>query len=261
MQHSELPGERRESRDVDDLLNGHYQTAVGDLDHFFANEWHFLRRVYAEVGSSAGSQLLDVCCGVGAQAVAAARYGYRVIGIDYSLTGIQTAASRARAQGVKSWFVVADCQAMPFRHPLMFDMVQCLGNALLLQPSRAAAELLLATLVRLTRIHGRIVVGVRPHEINDNWRVEFIDSGRNSILRRVLPTSDPDCHVLELGELSGSPSVRISFRRRCLALSEGWMNAALIAAGANPLRVYRTASGFAYHVYKRAYVVGREKHV
>lgn len=64
--------------------------------------------------SAAGSIFLDVGCNWGRWSVAAARKGYKVVGIDPSL-GAVLAARRVCAQlGVNASFVVGDARRMPF---------------------------------------------------------------------------------------------------------------------------------------------------
>lgn len=64
---------------------------------------------------SDGQSLLDIGCNWGRWCIAAARLGYRPIGIDPSL-GAVLAAKRAAAQlGVKANFVTGDARFLPFR--------------------------------------------------------------------------------------------------------------------------------------------------
>jgi ubiquinone/menaquinone biosynthesis C-methylase UbiE/uncharacterized protein YbaR (Trm112 family) len=58
---------------------------------------------------------LDIGCNWGRWSVAAARKGYRVVGIDPSLEAILAARVVARQLGVEASFVVADGRYLPFR--------------------------------------------------------------------------------------------------------------------------------------------------
>jgi SAM-dependent methyltransferase/uncharacterized protein YbaR (Trm112 family) len=65
---------------------------------------------------------LDIGCNWGRWSIAAARKGYRVIGVDPSL-GAVAAAQRVSAQlHIRATYVVADARFLPFR-PASFDLV------------------------------------------------------------------------------------------------------------------------------------------
>jgi 2-polyprenyl-3-methyl-5-hydroxy-6-metoxy-1,4-benzoquinol methylase/uncharacterized protein YbaR (Trm112 family) len=69
-----------------------------------------------------GRRFLDVGCNWGRWCIAAARKGYRVVGIDPSL-GALLAARRVAAQlGIQADFVAADARRLPFA-PQTFDVV------------------------------------------------------------------------------------------------------------------------------------------
>jgi SAM-dependent methyltransferase/uncharacterized protein YbaR (Trm112 family) len=69
-----------------------------------------------------GERLLDVGCNWGRWCVAAARQGYRPVGIDPGLEGVLAATRVARQLGVRARFVVADARYLPFRDGF-FDRV------------------------------------------------------------------------------------------------------------------------------------------
>lgn len=66
--------------------------------------------------------LLDIGCNWGRWSVAAARQGYRVVGIDPSLEAVLAARVVARQLGVSALFVVGDGRYLPFRTNA-FDVV------------------------------------------------------------------------------------------------------------------------------------------
>ncbi len=68
-----------------------------------------------------GQRLLDVGCGPGRHAVAFARSGLAVTGIDVSSRFLELAAESARAAGVSASFFEADARRMPFEDE--FDVV------------------------------------------------------------------------------------------------------------------------------------------
>ncbi len=63
----------------------------------------------------AGRRFLDVGCSWGRWCIAAARAGYRPIGIDPSLGGIRAARNVAAQLGADALFVVGDGRYLPFR--------------------------------------------------------------------------------------------------------------------------------------------------
>jgi SAM-dependent methyltransferase len=62
----------------------------------------------------AGARILDVGCGPGRHAVALARRGYAVTGVDVSPRFLAIAAERARRAGVPAAFFEVDARVMPF---------------------------------------------------------------------------------------------------------------------------------------------------
>jgi len=62
-----------------------------------------------------GRTLLDVGCSWGRWVVAAARLGYRPIGLDPSLGAVMAARRLTRSLGIEAHFVVGDARVLPFR--------------------------------------------------------------------------------------------------------------------------------------------------
>jgi SAM-dependent methyltransferase/uncharacterized protein YbaR (Trm112 family) len=62
-----------------------------------------------------GASFLEIGCSWGRWCVAAARAGYRPIGIDPSLKGVRAAQRVARQLGISAVYVVADGRYLPFR--------------------------------------------------------------------------------------------------------------------------------------------------
>lgn len=61
-----------------------------------------------------GRNFLDIGCSWGRWSIAAARAGYRVVGIDPSLVGVRAARRVAKQLGVDVIFLVADARYLPF---------------------------------------------------------------------------------------------------------------------------------------------------
>ena len=72
-----------------------------------------------------GNEILDVACGAGRHAIALARAGYRVTGVDISPAFLDKA--RAASQGLGIEWRESDMRDLPWRD--RFDGVLCFGNS------------------------------------------------------------------------------------------------------------------------------------
>ena len=99
----------------------------------------------------ATERLLDVATGSGNAAIAAARRGVEVTGIDYVPSLLERARTRAAAEGVEATFVEGDAEALPFADG-SFDVVSSVfGSMFAPNQEQTASEL-----SRVTRSGGRI---------------------------------------------------------------------------------------------------------
>jgi cyclopropane fatty-acyl-phospholipid synthase-like methyltransferase len=74
------------------------------------------------------ARLLDVPCGAGRHALALARLGHEVTGIDLSAEAVGRASAAAAAESLPTRFLRADMRRFPVEAP--FDGAVCLGNSL-----------------------------------------------------------------------------------------------------------------------------------
>jgi SAM-dependent methyltransferase len=123
----------------------------------------------------AGDQVLDVACGTGNAALAAARCGCDVTGVDYVASLLERGRARALAEGLDVTFTEGDAERLP--HPdASFDAVlSCVGVMFTPDQERAAAEL-----VRVCRPAGKIALA--------NWTpTGFIGGMFRTVSKHVPP--------------------------------------------------------------------------
>jgi SAM-dependent methyltransferase len=77
--------------------------------------------ILATVRAPSNSTILDLACGPGAHAIAFARLGHRVTGVDTSPRLLNRARSSAQAAGVEVEWVEADMRI--FQRPSSFDLI------------------------------------------------------------------------------------------------------------------------------------------
>jgi SAM-dependent methyltransferase/uncharacterized protein YbaR (Trm112 family) len=102
-----------------------------------------------------GKLFLEIGCSWGRWCVAAARSGYRPIGIDPSLKGIRAARRVARQLGVDVHYIVADGRYLPFPASV-FDQV--FSFSVLQHLSREDVRLTLLEICRVLRLGGECQV-------------------------------------------------------------------------------------------------------
>jgi SAM-dependent methyltransferase len=89
----------------------------------------------------AGQRVLDVATGTGNAAVAAARNGCEVTGIDYVPALLERGRARAAAEGLQVTFQEGDAEHLAFPDASFDAVLSCLGVMFTPDQERAAAEL------------------------------------------------------------------------------------------------------------------------
>lgn len=151
-----------------DLLN--------DLQSLGLHRW-WKRRLVRLARLAPGRRALDVCCGTGDVALALARTGAEVIGLDFSPEMLAVARQRARTAAGNLRFVEGDALALPFPED-SFDAVTISYGLRNLADFRAG----LAEMARVLRPGGRLLVLDFGKPANRLWRALYF-----AYLRRAVP--------------------------------------------------------------------------
>ena len=101
-----------------------------------------------------GDRVLDVACGSGNVAIAAARRYGEVVGLDYVPELLEHGRARAKTEGLEIEFVEGDAENMPFPDA-SFDVVLSTYGAMFAPDQQRAAD----ELLRVCRPGGRIGMG------------------------------------------------------------------------------------------------------
>jgi SAM-dependent methyltransferase len=97
-------------------------------DNEYLSHESWIAPALARLGDVRGRRILDLGCGHGMAAVVLARRGADVVGLDLSIGYLREAQERARANGVRIRWLVADGERLPFADDA-FDGIW--GNAVL----------------------------------------------------------------------------------------------------------------------------------
>jgi SAM-dependent methyltransferase len=156
------------SREQKTWASGHY-AAVAARFHPISE------RLVEAADLSAGARVLDVATGSGNVAIAAARRGCTVTGVDFVPELLQQGRARTAAEGLKVEFVEGDAERLAYPVAAFDAVMSCVGVMFAADQERAAAEL-----VRVCRPGGTIAVAC--------WTPDgFIGELFRTIGRRVPP--------------------------------------------------------------------------
>lgn len=122
-----------------------------------------------------GRLFLEVGCNWGRWCIAAARAGYRPVGIDPSLGGIRAARHVAAQLGVEALYVVGDGRYLPFRDDA-FD--QAFSYSVLQHLSKNNARATLREIRRVLRPNGESLIQMAnklgPRSLYHQMRLRFV---------------------------------------------------------------------------------------
>ncbi len=150
-----------------------------------------------------GATLLDVGCGTGGLAVAAAQRGLRSTGVDIALRWLVVARELAVESGVDVRFVAADGTTPPFRSGT-YDHVTCLETVEHSHDQRGLVQ----SCLLLTRPGGRVQVvianrfSLAPEPVAGLWGVGYLPRAvQSAYVRRRRGTRYQFFRALSAGEL------------------------------------------------------------
>lgn len=167
-------------RDFDQLkarLKATWMT--GDYDLFSRFMQKDAELFFTRLNTKPGIRLLDVGCGAGQLALIAARAGAKVWGCDIATNWLESARTRATAEGLQIVFEEADAESLPYEDG-QFDVVASLIGAMFApRPDLVAAEL-----TRVCRPGGVIAMA--------NWTPEgFVGQMFKTISKHIAPSGMP----------------------------------------------------------------------
>ena len=127
--------------------------ASGDYSTIAARIVLMAERLVESAGLRAGDAVLDVATGTGNAAIAAARCGCVVTGVDYVDALLERGRERAAAEGLSVTFTEGDAEQLPFADASFDAVLSCVGVMFTPDHERAAGEL-----VRVCRPGGTIAL-------------------------------------------------------------------------------------------------------
>jgi demethylmenaquinone methyltransferase/2-methoxy-6-polyprenyl-1,4-benzoquinol methylase len=168
------PGEQRAAK-VGDLFAAiaRRYDLINDLQSFGLHR-RWKRRVVELAAVTPGVRALDLCCGTGDLALALARRGARVTGLDFSAPML--AVAERRKSGSNPVFLQGDALQIPFPDD-SFDIVT-MGYGL---RNLSSWEAGLAEMRRVARPGGRIIILELGKPANALWRALYFTHLRCSV--------------------------------------------------------------------------------
>ena len=129
--------------DFDSVKTRQRQTwATGDYSAVAARIVPMAEQLVEAADLAAGSHVLDVATGSGNAALAAARTGAEVIGVDYVGSLLNRGRVRAAAEGLPVEFKEGDAEDLPFEDASFDAVLSVVGVMFTPDQEKAAAELL-----------------------------------------------------------------------------------------------------------------------
>lgn len=144
-----------------------YDDFSADYDRFVDWEGRLgseLPFIEAQLAQAGAGRVLDVACGTGKHAIALAKRGYEVVGVDVSAGMVGRAQENAAAEGTAVDFYRAGFGEVSGAVEGMFDAVLCLGNSLPHVLTREALAVTCQDLSSVLRPQGLLLLQIRNHD-------------------------------------------------------------------------------------------------
>ncbi len=126
---------------------------VGDYSVFARHAESGALEIFSRWQVSPGSRMLDVACGPGQIAIAAARAGVTAVGNDIATNLIEQARTRAADEALVIQFDEGDAERLPYADASFDTVISMLGAMYAPHPDRVSGEL-----IRVCRSGGRIIM-------------------------------------------------------------------------------------------------------
>lgn len=174
------------------------------------------------VGATAGVELLDVATGSGNVALAAARAGAEVTGLDLTPELLEAARHRAQQAGLDVSFIEGDAEELPFESHSFECVTSCFGVIFAPRQQQAAREL-----CRVARPGGRVAVTA--------WTPDGLVGQTFRLISSFMPPMPPELkppvswgEESHIRELFADSEAELSFERRTVTFTyespEGWLD-------------------------------------
>jgi SAM-dependent methyltransferase len=164
---------------------------IGDFHVIGAASTIVGEQLCEDVGLAAGNRVLDVACGSGNTALAAARRGCAVCGLDLYDKLIERARSRAQAEGFQIDFRTGNAEQLPYDDASFDDVLSTFGVMFAPDQERAASELL-----RVCKPGGTIALS--------NWTLESFPGAMFALGAKYGPPRPAGSRApIEWGTVSG----------------------------------------------------------
>jgi 2-polyprenyl-3-methyl-5-hydroxy-6-metoxy-1,4-benzoquinol methylase len=116
--------------DFYDQLSPFYHLIYPDWERAVQRQAAQLDAVIRELWGEGATTVLDVACGIGAQAIGLAQLGYHVAASDIAALPLERARREAARRGLAIDFGVADLTRLSARRDRAFDVVIACDNAI-----------------------------------------------------------------------------------------------------------------------------------
>jgi demethylmenaquinone methyltransferase/2-methoxy-6-polyprenyl-1,4-benzoquinol methylase len=134
-------GERNRIRAIFDLIAPRYDLANRLLSAGIDQRWR--ARLVGEIAIAPGGRALDLCCGTGDLALALARRGVPVVGVDLSRRMLALARDRIARNNMEApvALVCGDAEALPFSDGVFAAVTIGFGIRNVVDPVRGLSEI------------------------------------------------------------------------------------------------------------------------